>query len=63
MTKEELIRECCRELQLDPDKNPQSCEQVSHYVNSAFYSEPVYERLPKVPRLLQLMAQYIDSQD
>ena len=63
MTKQELIRKCYKELGLEPDKNPQNCEQISDYVNSAFYSEPIYDRLPKVPTLLQLMAQYIDSQE
>jgi hypothetical protein len=59
MTKEELIREAYRELQLDPDKNPASMVQIAGFV---MRQEPNVLRAPTHWLVIE-MAKYIDSQE
>ena len=55
MTKQELIRDCYKELGLDPDKNPASMEQITQMA----------VEIGGCPNssIITLMAQYIDSQE
>jgi hypothetical protein len=56
MTKEELIRECYRELGLDPDKNPQNMEFIFCYARDE-------GDIKATQSMGALMAKFIDSQD
>ena len=54
MTKQELIAECYQALDLDPDKNPESLEQITEFSS---------QDIDQLIQIARLMGKYIDQEE